>query len=281
MTLRILIVGVTRNRSKKIMNEHKILKDAFSEFEHEFYFVESDSNDDTLMYLKLLSEKFENFSYKSLGDLKSKIPNRVSRITHCRNKYLEYFESRVRESKYDLVVVADLDNVNKKLTRNSISRCLALDEWSVCTANQRGPYYDIYALRAKGWSEIDINREHDHLKSLGKSPFMNFYLSVIRKMFRKRGSHPFLVDSAFGGCAIYKASALLNHRYIEFDEEGLLQCEHVGLHNSMNKSGAKIYLVPTFINANWTQNSWSAIIKLIGLLLLGKGYYRIRNERIT
>ena len=71
MTHRVLIVGVTRNCSKKILNEHKILKDAFSEFEQEFYFVESDSNDDTLSYLKLLDEEFENFSYKSLGELKS------------------------------------------------------------------------------------------------------------------------------------------------------------------------------------------------------------------
>jgi len=280
MTHRVLIVGVTRNCSKKILNEHKILKDAFSEFEQEFYFVESDSNDDTLSYLKLLDEEFENFSYKSLGELKSKIPNRVSRITYCRNKYLEYFESRVREFEYDLVVVADRDNVNKKLTRKSVSSCIAIDGWSACTANQRGPYYDIYALRAKGWSEIDINQEHNYLKSLGKSPFMNFYLSVIRKMFRKRGSEPFLVDSAFGGCAIYKASELLNHRYLEFDEVGELQCEHVVLHNSMNKSGAKIYLVPTFINANWTQNSWRAIVKLMGLILLGGRYYHMRNERI-
>jgi len=89
MTLKILIVGLTTNRSKKIIKEHKILRDAFSEFELDFYFVESDSNDDTLKYLKLLCEEFENFAYTSLGDLKSKIPNRVSRITHCRNKYLE------------------------------------------------------------------------------------------------------------------------------------------------------------------------------------------------
>jgi hypothetical protein len=57
------------------------------------------------------------------------------------------------------------------------------------------------------------------------------------------------VDSAFGGIAIYKLSAIpADCNYSGLKPTGEEDCEHVEFHKCLKKNGAKIYINTEFYN---------------------------------
>ena len=273
----ILIVGVLRNSASTLESDMKILDKAFSSFNTSYFFVESDSTDSTIKLLDQMKQNKMNFDYISLGDLSATFPNRVTRISYCRNKYMDIIHSRECIDGTDYVAIADMDGINSKLTKSGVDSCFKIKNWSVCAANQRGPYYDIYALRADGWNEINMAENYNNYLDLYRNHAVAFYLAVIRKMLKPRGNAPIEVDSAFGGIAIYKASTLRNISYADNSNESKIECEHVSFHSIIRSRGEKIIINPLLINASWTINASRAFTKLIGLAILGKTYYRIRE----
>jgi len=166
---RILIVGIIRNGSKTLLKEIETLATSFSPFgKVSFFIVESDSEDNTLNVLNHLESNVENFEYISLGNVRKNIDERIARITYCRNAYVEYFHKYKHD--FDFIAVADLDGVNVLLNANKVLSCWSRSDWDVCTANQLGPYYDIYALRAENWNEKDCWNEARALYSSGLNP---------------------------------------------------------------------------------------------------------------
>jgi hypothetical protein len=95
------------------------------------------------------------FRFASLGQLQPTIPGRTDRIAHCRNRYLQEIAENPEYADIDFVVVADFDNLNTLVSAKSFRSCFKRQDWDVCTANQRGPYYDIFALRHPTWSPCD------------------------------------------------------------------------------------------------------------------------------
>jgi len=253
-----------------------ILSKNFSvDYDVSFYIVESDSSDETIDMLQKIRLMMPNFEYQSLGNLRESIPDRVERISYCRNAYVQYI--RVNESKYlwDLIAVADLDGINNGINVNSV-RSLRENgyDWDVITCNQNAPYYDIYALRSKGWVEFDCLKvvreaERDIEKKLGsvdqKNPYIHLRSRWERNQLRKRyiyknmryipsWTQPFEVDSAFGGIAIYKTNNFLNFDY-SLDEGDSAECEHVTFHRKIRLNGGKIMIYPSFINGGWNEHS--------------------------
>ena len=254
--MKFLIVGTVRNVEKTLRNETFGMQNLFSKFgETHFYLVESDSNDSTISLLHDLKSEIENFTFSTLGKLDSRIPNRVNRIRHCRNNYVNF----IRESdlNYDFVVVCDWDGINKVIKPKGLRKIFQdVSAWSMCSANQTFGYYDIYALRAKAWVESDFITElSDFKKKHGPLTFWQEDRArrelIYKKMRLLRKSGDWIeVDSAFGGMAIYKA-----HVFQEFDygdeisiEE--LECEHITLHRKMIDAGMKIFVCPEFINSH-------------------------------
>ncbi len=273
----ILVVGILRNSSKTIQKEIENIARAFSDFRVSYFFVESDSQDNTVEKLNFLKSEIPGFNYISLGNLESKIPNRISRIAFCRNVYLDELHNRRHTLITEFTVVADMDGVNKKLTKSGVESCFNLEGWAVCAANQRGPYYDIYALRAENWNTMNLPDSYQFYLNRYVFHAAAFYSSVIRKMFRHRGRDPIAVDSAFGGIAIYRTSFLKKSSYISSNVNGDDECEHVGLHNVIRKEGGQIVINPGFINSGWTRNSLRAVLKFCGILLLGRRYYYFKK----
>ena len=48
-----------------------------------------------------------------------------------------------------------MDSINTLLAREAIETCWTHDDWAVCAANQKAPYYDVFALRHQDWSPND------------------------------------------------------------------------------------------------------------------------------
>ena len=215
----VLIVGLVRNCETSLKSEVETLRASFEDFKNvSFFLVESDSTDGSLEALRELATRIPNFKFLSLGNLRQSIPDRIKRIAHCRNAYLDYV--RTTSENFDYVVVADLDGVNNLLTKEKVATCWKFDGWSACTANQTGPYYDIYALRAPGWSEMDCWNEARSLYASGMNPVKSWVKAIIDKQRIIPESEDWIeVTSALGGLAIYKTEAFLKGNYQTFSDD--------------------------------------------------------------
>ncbi len=277
---KILVVGLARNLERGIANAVERLDKTFSQdFETSYFVVESDSSDLTERELSKLEIRNPRFRYLSIGKLSDSIPDRIERIRHCRNTYVKFIRENYNQEKWDYVVVADLDGINSKLDSKILRKVLQFEEyWDVLTCNQKGPYYDIYALRAPGWVEYDclleVNRAHEVLMRSWRSSnsegiFVkikhNYKINQLRKSliysrmkYIPVWSKPIQVISAFGGIAIYKPSVFLRYDYTQ-DSGVFPECEHVTLHKKLIMGKGRIFIHPSFINGGWNEHSLNKI----------------------
>ena len=149
----ILIVGTARNVSGKIVSQiTKIQEIIPSDFNIEFFIVESDSSDDTVAKLDYLSQRLSNFRYETLGSIADRLPNRIERIRFCRNRYVDFIRQET-EDHWDYVIVMDMDGINNKITNSGLISCFNQEQvWDACFPVQKHGYYDLLALRANNWN---------------------------------------------------------------------------------------------------------------------------------
>ncbi len=200
-----------------------------------------------------------NFRAISLGTLRGDIPVRTERIAHCRNRYLEELQGD-RYSDVDYVVVSDLDGMNRLLTQRGVLSAFARNDWDVCCANQRGPYYDILALRHPTWSPGDCLDQLRQLRAQGVGEEAALRIAIYSKMVRIPTNREWIeVDSAFGGLAIYRKSILAGASYRGTDATGASVCEHVALHASIRQRHGRIFINPALINSGYNRHSFDAL----------------------
>ena len=250
-----IVVGTVRNVDKSIEDEIKRLGEATSQFKSvSFFIVESDSQDETLEALERLTKTVAHFNYISLGNLRNSIPERIVRLSKARNAYVDYVKSKRAE--FDYVLVADLDGVNTTISKDKVATCFEKTGWGACTANQVGPYYDIYALRAKNWSEEDCWTHARSLIKDGTHPAKAWTLAIRNKQ-RKIGRNEswIEVDSAFGGLAIYAIEAFCLGTYSVDSKTEKRVSEHVAFHESLREAGWRIYINPKMTNFVYNEHN--------------------------
>ena len=245
----IIITGLTRNGGKVIRREILNLTNAFSGFkEVAFFIVESDSTDNTLEILEEISTEILNFTYTSLGQLENQLSNRIDRIAFCR----EYARKEIsgNQNTFDYVCVADLDGVNSLLSKSAIESCWQRDDWDVVTANQSGPYYDIYALRADEWCEVNCEDEVEKLIASGCHPMKARSFAIYARQKVISPTSPWInVHSAFGGLAIYTFESYSKASYASRDSQNRVVCEHVPFHQELRSQGKSIFINPQLLNS--------------------------------
>ena len=256
----ILITGIARDCARTISADVERLASAFSVVRDiRWLIVESDSSDDTPAMLAAMQASIANFRAISLGALRGDIPVRTERIAHCRNRYLEELQGD-RYSDVDYVVVSDLDGMNRLLTQRGVLSAFARNDWDVCCANQRGPYYDILALRHPTWSPGDCLDQLRQLRAQGVGEEAALRIAIYSKMVRIPTNREWIeVDSAFGGLAIYRKAILTGASYRGTDAAGASVCEHVALHASIRQRHGRIFINPALINSGYNRHSFDAL----------------------
>ncbi|HEV2269406.1 MAG TPA: hypothetical protein VGR92_08110 [Steroidobacteraceae bacterium] len=251
-TSSVLVVGTVRNCAGQVGAQAARLGSALAGFARvQWLLIESDSTDATVSRLQELAARSGDFDYLSLGNLRERMPLRTERIAFCRNAYLEQLRTDERYAQVDFVVVADFDGVNSLLTEEAVASCWRRDDWAVCAANQRGRYYDIWALRHAEWSPNDCWAQYRFLTRHGVSHAKAWSVCVRSRMVRiAREAHWIEVDSAFGGLAIYRRGALQHGRYVGSDAAGGECCEHLALHSELRAQGCRIFINPALINGD-------------------------------
>ena len=251
----LLVVGTVRNCAAHLKADVLRLRLALAKAKHLYWLlIESDSTDASLQVLKELAARVENFRFLTLGTLSTRMPLRTERLAHCRNKYLSEIATNPIYKDVEYVIVSDFDGVNSKITEDAILSCWDRDDWDVCTANQKGPYYDIWPLRHKDWCANDCWAQFRFFTQYDPDPEKVLYASVYSKMITLPSSSEWIeVDSAFGGLAIYRRHAIEKSLYVGLDDKGEELCEHVLFHKGLKQQGCRIFINPKLINATYTE----------------------------
>jgi glycosyltransferase involved in cell wall biosynthesis len=246
----ILFAGTARNVADLIESEVSLLNDCLRNFKKIYgLIIESDSSDGTLEILEILKKRNPNFSYLSFGNLSKNMSKRTERLAYCRNQIVQELRSNPTYRNVDYVALADLDAVNVELTSEKISQCWNVKEdWDVITANQGHVYYDIWALRHPDWSPIDCMEQFRNLQILFDESASRTLAIDAKSIHLDPNKGLVLVDSAFGGFAIYKREAYLSGEYVGLNAQGKEVVEHVAFHAMLRSKGFKIYINSALVN---------------------------------
>lgn len=264
---RVILVGTISNAERKLRSDvYRVIR-SLSGFDLvQTFLVESDSTDSTVSILVDLKSELKNFDFISLGKLVVEIPDRISRIRHCRNVYVSKIRDFLKEKNIDYVVVADLDGMNSRISAKAINSSMARQDWGAVIANQCGGYYDLLALRHPSWCPRDVIKElRIEQSKIDKSPLPK--LSSVRRIRRriefdrarvsaiyskmrviKKGSDWIEVSSGFGGLGIYRASIFERFDYSLLPGDLEYESEHVAFSKRITSSGGAIYINPGMIN---------------------------------
>jgi len=261
--LSLLVVGLVRNCESVLAHDVKKISAALEGVSSlQWFVVESDSVDKTVSVLQDLKAKSGDFQFVSLGDIRQDFPERTERLAHCRNFYLTELSTNPKYANVDLVMMVDLDGINSKFSRDGFESCFHRTDWDACFANQRAPYYDIWALRHPLWSPVDCWEQYKFLNTVRNNRRLNRQASVYSKMIRIPAKSPWIqVDSAFGGLAIYRAGVLKDVYYSGVSGLGKAQSEHVALNLELVRRGHLLFINPGLINSGYNEHSRTATLR--------------------
>ena len=256
----ILITGLVRDSARNLCSEVSRLEEHAKKIfgRVSFYVVESDSSDNTLSVLRNLRNSKHNFEFTSLGNLSLSYPDRFTRLMFCRNRYVQFIRELSFLEKPKYIMVVDFDIKNNCLNLNPLQTLLTHSWWDGLFVNQRGRYYDILALRKKGWVEEDCFQEYHRLaKSLKREEAKE--QAIWSKMIKIPRSSPIIeVKSAFGGLAIYRSKIFDKFDYSNELKGSRLESEHTSLHKKITNSGGKLFIVPEMTNFAYSPHNLSS-----------------------
>ena len=255
----ILVCAVARNISRTIRKDLKRINNALGRFSEVYWLVvESDSDDNSIEELKSIKAEMPNFNFIPLGNLREQFDSRAELLAHARNTYLREIISNEKYRDIDFVAIADLNNLNRKLSAGAVNSVFNLQEEAMFTANQDGPYYDIWALRHHLWSPNDCWEQLSFYRRYSSNVNLTLKAAVnIRMLKIPAGSEPIEVESAFGGFAIVPKAFIFNSSMYEGKTpSGNEVCEHVSFCKVIRENGGRIYVVPSLINTTYADHSF-------------------------
>lgn len=255
-TQEIAVVGIARNVEATLRRETRRLNLELTKIfkRVSFFIVESDSSDKSVEELSKLKDRIPNFSFVSLGNIQPKIPDRIERLRFCRNQYVAWLQS----STAPYVLVCDFDIVSKQFLSKDLHLAMSnLPEWDGIFTNQKGRYYDIFALRHPEWSPDDCYVNYKTLRNkmaIGEAKNLAIW-SRMRKISLE--SNPIEVDSAFGGMGLYRSGVFKTFDYTPDENSVPGECEHVTLNRKIRRAGGRLFIVPSFTNFSWNTTNLS------------------------
>lgn len=205
---------------------------------------ENDSTDDTLAVLEDFATRLPIRILSEKG-LDRVMPQRTARLAYARNQLMD---TALASDPEDYLVMCDMDGILDRHTPETASFLRAFENasaWDAVFPVNKGPYYDIWALRHPVVFPHDYHRRGVELDAaFGQDLAVHFAASHMQVDLRAMKGL-LRVDSAFGGMGIYRTQSLNGARYIGM-ENGQEVCEHVAFHQTMASRGGRLYIHPGF-----------------------------------
>jgi hypothetical protein len=278
----LLVTGLARDCGEHITEEILRIENHAAKIfaQVKFFIVESDSIDNSAAVLSQINKRKSNVQFLSLGKLSTEIPGRINRLRYCRNQYVSFIRQRPTEDKPDFVMVVDYDIKNRALNLSPLRNLILEDWWDGLFINQKGPYYDIYALRKKGWVEDDCFKAYQELAL--KMPAEEAQKKAIWSQMRRIPLDEELIEvnSAFGGLGVYRRRVFESFDYKLISERDIGESEHVSLHKKIVDSGGRLFIVPDMTNFSYAPHNLAAydIFRRIDRLLRARILQRFRRK---
>ncbi len=233
-----------------------------------YIFVENDSIDNTKEILKSWGADKNNFNLINLDGLKA-ISARTIRLEIVRNSYLEAIRYDSKLKDFDYLAVLDADDIgvypiDGGEVLNAIEFLNSSSIRAAAFANQRGTYYDMWALRLRPQCPGDIWEEVlNYVVKNRCSDELAFSEVFKKRIFSiEESSEPIKVDSAFGGLGVYKMKYILNNpnpylgskiKIVPGDDGASYYarwqvCEHVHFNAGIKNQGGEMFIYPRLIN---------------------------------
>jgi len=234
---RVCVAICVRNCGRFLENSLSRLESICSCFQQSsIVFYENGSSDNSRKKLESYCKANKNaILIKEDYDI-SQYPRTV-RLARGRNLCLDI----CKKMKPEYTVVLDLDDVIQGLEVESF--LTAFDqpyEWDALFGNQKGTYYDLWALRT-----YDCWMQYDLWEAITWIPWEEVFVPSCFRNVPKEAVIP--VISAFGGLAIYKQASLENCFY--YGHKNYRECcEHVHLHKQMVNKRKKLFILGSLIN---------------------------------
>ncbi len=237
-------VGLSKNCFKTLKKNLDFLKEfkAYSEYKIYIFIIDSDSNDGTKKFCEELKKDKTIDEFIEMDNLSDKYQSRIKKLVLCRNEGLKQIKKSFKEPSLFLPMDMDLDLFkfmdNDKF--NNLLEYFINNEIDALFPFSIPYYYDIFALRKKGWVNGNNVNKADVLKrTLILGSFFINYFYIIRKQYSSNKFRNDLIDveSAFGGMAIYKItrSEILDNTYKWDHENSRKVCEHIFFNELFNK----------------------------------------------
>lgn len=252
----VVICGCTKNSGSYIFQHLLTLSKLGKLFQkYKLVIYENDSTDNTVVELQRFKKHCAHFTYLTERGIDLQYRGeRVPIICHGRNKLLETVFQKY--GGYDRMIMMDLDNVMTSFEPLGFVKAIAQYEhvnWAGLTANCKGPYYDIWALRMPDslwaseihgllWEKpLDHDCWNERIDGIPRNVLVQRYQVCIPEMF------PLIPTvSSFGGLGIYKLAAIRGCSYNAIDD-GVIRCEHVDFHRQICAKGGKLFLCPAIL----------------------------------
>ena len=203
------LIAPLKNPTKEIVNEiiHVIgcLKLVFTDV----ISVVVDSNSENGFDCEEYFNAVEALTYLQLGSVNLSVNNRVNQIGYARNAGLDAIMPRDG----DIIAFMDTGVANHALTVVDVASCMSRHDWDAVTANQYGRYYDIWALRAEGWSDSDCWAAYArYTPILGQKSARDLAVGS-KQVVIPETSDWIAVQSAFGGFGFFRAEVYKDRRF--------------------------------------------------------------------
>ena len=249
---KIVFCGLCRNIESTVEKNIKYLEYIGSHFnEYRIVLFENDSHDETRKLITNLAAQNNNIillkccndgscecklKSKNLYDVK--LEERIKKMAHYRNKYLNYVKEKYYHFDYTLVIDMDMRGA---FEITPIFKNICHNYWDAIAINGLGVLpgtFGIVVFTYDALAFIPCNKNHD------KNTIKNIIVSGLQMnqlMFTNK-DELIQVSSAFNGTCLYRTKSLLTSEY-----ESKTRCEHIDLHLNMKKHGfSNIYIDP-----NW------------------------------
>ena len=174
---------------------------------------------------------------------------RIQRLSLCRNVLLAEAKRRMRASGF--VLSLDMDCTPLQHSSAIFDALRTTPSYDVVTANNPGPYRDMWALR----SQTLMRAEYDCFWDFQK--MRQFGNCKRNRILVNPTASPLYVGSAFNGMAIYKNSILFdtstktcryaNESVNPDDKKHHIVSEHIPYHNCLVQRGKRISILPSLL----------------------------------
>ena len=243
----IIFSGLSKNSYKTLVKNVEFIQKFIHSSKYknvELIVVDSDSNDGSKEHLYKASKETDGIILINRDNIEKESDSRIERIAICRNLGLDYIKDNY--SKNDVIYIPfDMDIDLFKYTSQEkfllliekvISRDTGHDAVFPCSVPY---YYDVFALRAKGWLNFNTQLVVNFFKKYIRiGSFIWNYIFIFRYQWSKEKikKKNFKLYSAFGGIGIYNLSNIEDNKliYKTSDKNREFISEHILFNSSFN-----------------------------------------------